>query len=311
MFAKELEGVGEIFGIGRKFEIDLIERGELFVKRNDKEIQFKGEMVEENEFPKNIHFDFLFLTVKNPVGPAVRYYYQKIKEKRLKLPILFLSQNGIEAVKEANSVLREVFGKDFEKISIFRISLFNPVEKRIFGKKTLIIYSLPIRLAISKICGNFPEEKVLEIFKRRNFEIFFVSSKDSKNMEYSKLFLNLIGMASATYGLSIREGFSKKEIFKEEIEVLREFKKVVRLKKGRFLNFPHYPIKFFSFLISLPFFILFPFRNILARLIEKGRVGKEKELDEIDYYNGAIVKLGKEVGIEIPINKKILERVKK
>lgn len=311
MFAFELREKGEIIGIGKREEINLIKEKKVFIKKGEKEILFKGEVMEDSEFPKGIEFDFLFLTVKNPVKPAVKYYYQRVKEKNLKLPVLFLSQNGIEAFEEALSSLKEILGEKIKEISIFRISLFNPVDKKILGEKFIISYSLPIRLAISRVFGNFPEKEVLEIFQNKNFKVYFVPSKDSKNMEYSKLFLNLIGMASATHNLSIKEGFSKKEIFEEEILALREYKRVVKLKKGKFLNFPHYPIKIFSFLISLPLFVLFPFRKILAKLLEKGRSQKPKELDEIDYYNGAVVKLGKELGIETPINSKILERAKR
>jgi len=130
-------------------------------------------------------------------------------------------------------------------------------------------------------------------------------------MEYSKLFLNLIGMPSATYGFSIKEGFLKKEIFKEEILALREYKKVVKLSGGKFLNFPGYPVEILSFLISLPIFLLVFLRNILVEKIEKGRAGKKKDLDEIDYYNGAVLKMANKLKVEVPINSKILERVKK
>jgi hypothetical protein len=164
-------------------------------------------------------------------------------------------------------------------------------------------------MAIAQISG--PKIDVSEIFKSENFKVFFVDQKNAKNMEYSKLFLNLIGMPSATYGLSIKEGFSKKEIFKEEILALREYKRVVKISGGKFLNFPGYPVKFLSFLISLPIFLLLPFREILVEQIEKGRARKKKDLDEIDYYNGAVLKMAKKLKVEVPVNSKILERVKK
>jgi hypothetical protein len=249
--------------------------------------------------------------VKNPVGPVVFYYYQKIKEENLKPPALFLSQNGIEASKEALFSLEKIFGKEAEKIPVFRISLFNPVDKKISDGKNCIVYSLPIRFAVAKVSGKNEEKEILEIFREnRDLEVFFLPQREMKNMEYSKLFLNLIGMASATHGLSIKEGFSKKEIFREEIEALREYKRIVFLKKGKFLNFPHYPVRVFSFLISLPISFLFPLHNFLAKLIEKGRIGKLKDLDEIDYYNGGVVKMAEELGVAAPINFEILKRAK-
>ncbi|GAI17549.1 unnamed protein product, partial [marine sediment metagenome] len=49
-------------------------------------------------------------------------------------------------------------------------------------------------------------------------------------------------------------------------------------------------------------------RNILSGFISKGRGGKLKDLDEIDYYNGGVVKLGKRIGVETLVNEKVYKR---
>ena len=308
MFARELKKIGKVFGIAKEREVDLGQRGKIFVKNERGKEKLEIEWIKDREFPKEFEFDFLFLTVPNPVKNVVKFYFQKIKEKNLKITILFLSQNGIEAAEDAILALEEIFGK--KEISIFRISLFNPVDKKVEDEKIVIEYSLPIRMGLAKVSGREDEEKIEKILRKAGFEIYLVSQKERKNMEYSKLFLNLIGIASATHGFSIFEGFSKKEIFKEEILALREYIKVVKKKGGKFLNFPHYPVKTFSLLFYLPFFLLVPFRKKLAQIIEKGRKGKPKDLREIEYYNGAVVKLGKEVNIKVEINAKILKRAK-
>ncbi len=310
MFAFELKRESQVFGIGKEREVELIKEKKLLVERNRERNFFEGILIEEKSFSGEIDFDFLFLTVKNPIDQAVKFYYQKIKEKNLKPPALFLSQNGIEAGEKAISILKEIFGKDFKKIPIFRISLFNPVDKKIFDDKIFISYSLPIKFAISKISGPNGFDEILEIFKKSGFEFEVIPKEKSRDMEYSKLFLNLIGMASASHGFSPKEGFSKKEIFKEEILAIREYKRVLKMAGGNFLNFKNYPVKFFSLFFSLPISLLFPFRKIFANLIEKRRKGKPKDLDEVEYYNGAVVKLGQRLGIETPINEKILERAK-
>lgn len=308
MFFQELKNFGEIFGIGKKNDIEVVKQGKLFVKKNGKEEKIEGNFISEDEFPADLNFDFLFLTVKNPIGSTLRFYFEKIKEKKLKIPTLFLSQNGIEASKEAVSVSKEVFG--IENLPIFRISLFNPVEKAEDFERIFISYSLPIKFAIAKVSGEIPEREVFGFFKKENFKIFSVPQKDLKNMEYSKLFLNLIGMASATRGLSILEGFSKKEVFEEEVLAIREYKKVIKKAGANFLNFPGYPVKILSLIFSLPLSFLLPFRRIFAKLIEKEREGKPKDLDEIEYYNGAVIKLGEKLKVQTSVNKKILERVK-
>jgi hypothetical protein len=307
MFFQELKEFFEVFGISKKEEIEMMKEGKVWVKRNSKEEILRGNFISNEEF--NHSFDFLFFTVKNPVAPIISFYFERIKEKNLKIPTIFLSQNGIEAGEETISVLKRIFGERIKEISIFRISLFNPVEREIKDGKILISYSLPIKLAIAQIFG--PRVDVFPIFKEKNFNVFFVDERNAKNMEYSKLFLNLIGIPSAIYGFSIREGFSKKEIFKEEVLALREYQKLIKLSGGKFLNFPGYPIRFLSFLISLPISFLMPLRTFLAREIEKGREGKRKDLDEIDYYNGAVLKMAKRLKVEVPINSRLLERLKK
>jgi len=310
MFFSELKKAVHVFGIGRESDIRLIKEKKLFVQKGKEKEIVDGNLMEDDEFPKGVDFDFLFFAVKNPVGLAVRFYYQKIKELKTRPPSLLLSQNGIEAGDEAKSVLKEIFKDEAEKIQIIRISLFNPVSKEISGDKVFITYSLPVKLAMAKFSGKGNEKEIFEVFKRAGFEVELISEKDAKNMEYSKLFLNLIGMASATRNLSVFEGFSNKEVFKEEVLALREYIKVVKKSGGKFLNFKGYSVKFFSLIFSLPIFLLLPFRKFLALKIEKGREKKKKELDEIDFYNGAVVKLGEKLKIETPINKKILERKK-
>jgi hypothetical protein len=51
-------------------------------------------------------------------------------------------------------------------------------------------------------------------------------------------------------------------------------------------------------------------RGFLGALVEKKRVGKPKDLSEIDYYNGEVVKLGKRFGIPTPVNEEIISRAK-
>jgi len=310
MFYSELKKSSQVFGIGKEKDVELIKNRKVFIKKGEKEEIFKGDLIKSDEFPKGIDFDFLFFAIKNPVGPAIKYYYQKMKELKMNPPSLLLSQNGIGAGEEALSVLKNIFGKEAERIQIIRISLFNPVDKKTLGDKIYITYSLPIKLAIAKFSGKGDLKEIFKILKGANFEIELIPEKDVKNMEYSKLFLNLIGMASASRNLSLFEGFSKKEVFEEEILALKEYIKVIKKAKGKFLNFRGYPVKFFSLFFSLPILFLLSFRKILGLKIEKGREGKPKDLTEIDYYNGAVVKLGRELKIETPTNKKILERAK-
>lgn len=308
MFAFEMRNSVEILGVGREKEVKEIKEGKFFVERNNEIEIFKERVIRDIEFKNGIFPEIVFLATKNPISPIIKYYFsnQKIKENFT----LLISQNGISAIEDAKESLKEIFGNDFEKIRLVRIILFNPVEKVEKEGKIFIKYSLPIRIAIAKVFGPGKIEDILKIFKESNFEVFEFPEKEAKNLEFSKLILNLIGMASATHGLSIEEGFENKEIFREEIGALREYIKLVKIFGGKFLNFPHYPVKLMTILFNLPLFFLSIFRKKLARLISQERRGKRKDLDEIDYYNGAVVELGKKLKIETPINERILKRGK-
>jgi len=308
MFAFELKSFADILGVGREQEIEIIRENKLFVQKEDKSPElFDIKAIKDTDFGE-INPDIIFLTTKNPVSPVIKYYFEKFKGK--KIPALFISQNGIEAIEESKEVLKEIFGENSKEIKIIRCVLFNPIDKEQENNKTYIKYSLPIRIAVSKVQGQGDIKGLIEIFEKAGFKTTEFFQKDSKNLEFSKLFLNLIGMASASHGFSIKAGFKNKEIFREETQVLREYIKVVKKSHGKLLNFPHYPVKFLSILFNvLPVSFLMSFRNILANIISKGRKGKPKDLDEIDYYNGGVVKLGDKIGVATPINEKVYKRV--
>lgn len=304
MFFQELKDFFEVWGISKKEDIEAIERGNVFIKKDGKEYNLKGNFIVAETFSHS--FDFLFFTVPNPVRDVIYFYFKKIKEKNFNIPAIFLSQNGVEAGEETILVLKEIFGEKCSEIPVFRISLFNAIDKfRSEDGKIFFTYFLPIKMAISQISG--PTLDVSFIFNAQNFKTFFINSRDAKNMEYSKLFLNLIGMACAVRGLSLREGFLKEDIFKEEILALREYAKVVKRLGGKFLNFPGYPVRFFSLLIFLPFQFLYALRYVFIKKIDRLRIGKKKDLGEIDYYNGAVLRMAQKLKMETPMNLKILE----
>ena len=307
MFAFELRNSADILGIGR--EVEIIEEKRLYVEREGKSPGlFKEKVIRDVEFHENLEPDVVFLATKNPVSPPIRYYYQKFKNKE-KIPTLLISQNGIAALLDTKEVLKEIFGKDSEKIRLIRMVLFNPIDKRKVEDKIYIKYSRPIRIAMAKVAGEGGIGDVVEVFKMAGFEIKEFPPGQARNLELSKLFLNLIGMAAATRGFSIEEGFKDQGIFREEVETLKEYIKVVKTSAGQFLNFPHYPVKFLSILFGwLPIKFLLPFKNIIARIVSQTRGRKPKVLDEIDYYNGAVVNLGKKTGVKTPVNERIYNR---
>jgi hypothetical protein len=67
-----------------------------------------------------------------------------------------------------------------------------------------------------------------------------------------------------------------------------------------------------SFIEKTPLPILELFRKKIGKVISKERGGKPKgNLDEIDYYIGEVIKLGKKLKIGTPFNQRIFERQSK
>jgi len=306
MFAFELKKAAEVLGVGKEKEIEMINQKKFYIDRDGRLELFEGKVVKDREFKEDFLPDFIFLATKNPVGPVIKFYYSKFKKAK-KIPALLISQNGFSPFQEAEKTLREIFGKDFEKVKIVRLVLFNPIQKKEIKNKIFISYSSPIKIALANPEGI---ENLIEIFKLANFKIEVFPKEEGKNLEFSKLFLSLIGMASASRGFSVKDGLSNSEIFKEEVEVLKEYIRVVKATGGKFLNFSHYPVKFLAHLLELiPTNLFLVFEPLLVKIVSQKREEKEKDLDEIEFYNGAVVKLGKKMGIETPANERIYKRV--
>jgi ketopantoate reductase len=307
MFAFELKKGAEVLAIGK--EIEMVNQKKVYLERNGRLELFEEKVIKDSQFKDDLQPDFILLTTKNPVGPIIKFYYSKFKGAK-KIPALLISQNGFSPFEDSKNALKEIFGKDFEKVKIFRLFLFNPIQKKEIKDKIFISYSLPIKIAIKQASSKEGVEELIEIFKKSNFKIEVFKKERVEDLEFSKLFLNLIGMASASREFPVKEGFSNSEILKEEIEMLKEYIKIVKATGGKFINFSHYPVKLLTYLLELmPTNLLLFLGFLFLKIVEEKREEKPKELDEIEYYNGAVVKLGKKLKIETPVNERIYKRV--
>jgi len=313
LFAQKLKNVTEVLGVGREKEIETMNSKNFLIQKRgfDPEV-LDQKIIKDQDFGNYPLPDYIFVATRNPIYPVVKYYYQIVKEKNGKLPVLVLSQNGISAVEEAVSALREVFGGDALKVQIIRLNLFNSVDGVKRGETICMKYFEPVRLVFSSAFGPEDASGLGSIFESAGIEYTEYPRKDARNMEYSKLFLNLIGMAAASYGQSVEKGYQSKEIFKEEVLMMREYIGSVKLANGRFLNFKHYPVGVLSSIINIvPMPMLVLARSVLAKMVSSGRGNKPKDLGEINYYNGGVIKLAQTVGLKTPINVKIYNQAKK
>ena len=308
LFGEELKRANRVFGVAGRHTLPKIKEGKVFVERSGDLVRFEVETLNKEEIPKLENVDAIFLATKNPVSPILKEYLPLIKNAKY----IVLSQNGFKAGEEALETIKEVYGNIPQNLKIIRLVLFNAVKEIKDDSQIVISYKLPVRVAFGVFYGDEETDEFENALSDANIEYVKVRKNDVKNMEFSKLFTNLIGIPSYSLHLDIYEGLKNKEAFMEEVLALKEYIKVVKANKSRFLNFPHYPVKLFASLIEhIPVSVLVLFRNQIANLVLKLRGTKEKgNIDEIDYYTGAVVELARKLNIETPVNERVLRRIK-
>ncbi|MFZ3074032.1 MAG: ketopantoate reductase C-terminal domain-containing protein [Minisyncoccales bacterium] len=335
MFCRELQGAARIIGVGMDREIEAINNGKIKTRRGEGQPEIlKTEIVRSGDFAAAAELnppDFIWLAVRNPVAEAVKFYYSSFKGRE-RIPALILSQNGLSAIGDAQTVLREALGQDADRVEIVRVSLINGIDLRMeeaafangYGEPraafapagatasrggiAIINYKLPVKLGFGILDGQNSDFK--DILRAGHIRAQEFKGQDVFNMENSKLFTNLIGMVSAIRGVAADQGLRDKKIFKEEIAALGEYVRAVKKSGNGFVDdFCGYPIKFLAQMMLWPLWLLLPLRGLLANIVAKGR-NRPKDLSEIDYYNGEVVKLGKQFNIPTSANEAIVAKAK-
>ena len=135
---------------------------------------------------------------------------------------------------------------------------------------------------------------------------------DLASMKWSKMVSNLFANAtSAILDMPPYEVYSRRLLFKAEMDQIRETVHVMRKMGLSVENLPGLPLKALVGLITyMPNALLKPF---LTAFIAKGRGEKmpsfyiEKsrgsKKSEVNYLNGAVVRFGEMVGVATPVNK--------
>ncbi len=142
--------------------------------------------------------------------------------------------------------------------------------------------------------------------------------EDAQAMKWSKLLMNMIGNAtSAILAEPPDVTFADPRITNLEIDALRESLRVMAAANIHPLNMEKYPLGTLAPLLRFgPRALL---RPALHRIVGGARGGKMPSLfldldagksgSEVGWYNGAVVRLGGEVGINTPVNRLLTETV--
>ena len=140
------------------------------------------------------------------------------------------------------------------------------------------------------------------------------------DMKWSKMLTNLIANAtSAILDLPPAEIFANHDLYRLEIEQLRETLAVMRAQNIGVVDLPGTPVRLLAFAVRyLPLAVSRPF---LSKAAGGGRGAKMPSFhidlhsgrgkSEVDYLNGAVVRAGGEAGIATPVNRLLTETLLK
>jgi len=142
----------------------------------------------------------------------------------------------------------------------------------------------------------------------------FLNSKlfeNADSMKWSKMLTNLIANpTSAILDMTAGEVFANKDLYKIEIDMLKECLAVMEAQGFEVVDLPGTPVRALAFATTLPLWLS---RPLLGRAAGTGRGAKMPSFhidlhsgrgkSEVDYLHGAVVRAGEKHNVPTPVNK--------
>ena len=138
---------------------------------------------------------------------------------------------------------------------------------------------------------------------------------DAASMKWSKMLTNLIANpTSAILDMTASEVFANRDLYKLEIDMLRECLAVMEAQKFEVVDLPGTPVRALAFATTLPLWLS---RLLLSRAAGAGRGAKMPSFhidlhsgrgkSEVEYLHGAVVRAGGKFNVPTPVNKVLTE----
>lgn len=138
---------------------------------------------------------------------------------------------------------------------------------------------------------------------------------NAASMKWSKMLTNLIANpTSAILDMTVREVFANKDLYRLEIDMLRECLAVMEAQKFEVVDLPGTPVRALAYATTLPLWLS---RPMLSRAAGAGRGAKMPSFhidlysgrgkSEVEYLHGAVVRAGENCGVPTPVNKVLTE----
>ena len=139
--------------------------------------------------------------------------------------------------------------------------------------------------------------------------------EDANSMKWSKMLTNLIANpTSAILDMTVAEVFANKDLYRLEIEMLRECLAVMEAQGFKVVDLPSTPVRALAFATKLPLWLSKP---LLSRAAGAGRGGKMPSFhidlhsgrgkSEVEYLHGEVVRAGDKFDVPTPVNKALTD----
>jgi 2-dehydropantoate 2-reductase len=161
--------------------------------------------------------------------------------------------------------------------------------------------------------GHPLSEKLNDAFNKAflNSRLF----EDAASMKWSKMLSNLIANpTSAILDMTAAEVFSNRDLYKLEIDMLKECLAVMKAQGIEVVDLPGTPVRALAFATRLPLWLSKP---LLGRAAGAGRGAKMPSFhidlhagrgkSEVDYLHGAVVRAGERCNVPTPVNRVLTE----
>ncbi len=161
--------------------------------------------------------------------------------------------------------------------------------------------------------GHALSEKVHEALDKAylNSRLF----DGAASMKWSKMLTNLLANpTSAILDMTAGEVFANKDLYKLEIDMLKECIAVMQAQGFAVVDLPGTPVRALAFATTLPLWLSKP---LLGRAAGAGRGAKMPSFhidlhsgrgkSEVDYLHGAVVRAGEKFKVPTPVNKVLTE----
>lgn len=282
--------------IGRQEQVDAIRKNGLHLK---------GARGAENIAVKILpqldrNYDWVIFTVKTQDLEGVCRGNQKF----LKGSLALSSQNGVQA----DQILSRHFPKEniCSSIVMFGATYTRPGEA---------VFNFEGDWIIGKLSGPI-DGKTCELVEALKSAFSVVVTDNIVGMKWTKLFVNFNNCIPAVIGKSMQETFADTDLCRLSILLLKEGVGIVQKSGTQLVSLPQFPAERIYGMANMPL-------EQAAGIINKTLTSLSKEplygsilqsimrgrASEIDYINGQVVKMARELHMEAPLNSRIVDMV--